>query len=161
VMWRGTVRWVFVLLMQLLIGLLCSACADSPDGSLGSTVQASGSEGDRGYSKPVPRGPSELRGYPAPFVEAFPAVLSVVSGMQVERSVWIINNEESPIHLSNAEFSCGCLDGGEIRGVLDAYAAKEVKILVAAVEGSKGESVCFPFKINNDEWELRIVIERH
>ena len=150
------------LVLILLAGIVTAACADA-----GGEVQVptarmgeSPSSGDRGYSTPLPKGGVVKRGVAVPSVEAFPAVLSVLSGLQSERTVYIINHEESAIQLGSGEFSCGCLEGSETKGVLGAHAVKELKLVVAAVSGKKADSVTVPFIAHGHSWELRIAIER-
>lgn len=112
---------------------------------------------EAGYSSAVAVGGKAAK---VPLVEAFPSVIRVPKGVQQQREIWLVCNEETPVRFEKAKFSCGCLEASASEGEVEPYGTRSIKVTIAAVDDRKGDHIVFPFRWNAREWEVKVVIVR-
>jgi hypothetical protein len=112
---------------------------------------------EAGYSPAVS---VESKTAKVPLVEAFPSIIRVPKGLQQQREVWLICNEDKPVRFEKAKFSCGCLEASASEGEIEPYGSRSVKVTVAAVDDRKGDHIVFPFRWDGREWEVKVAIVR-
>lgn len=112
---------------------------------------------EAGYSSAVIVGSKAAK---VPLVEAFPSIIRVPKGLQQEREIWLICNEDMPVRFEKAKFSCGCLEASASEGDIEPYGSRSVKVTVAAVDDRTGDHIVFPFRWDGREWEVKVAIVR-